>query len=99
MQRGRLGVARTADLAAELPFGAQVWERLDADSAWTRSDYLLAEVADAVSWANYQRGGGKGKKPKPVPRPADGRAQAEKDERTQAQAAAWLARQQLHMPE
>ena len=59
----------------------------------------VSQVADALSWANYPRGGGKGKKHKPVPRPADGRAQAEKDERTQAQAAAWLARQQQHTPE
>lgn len=94
MQRGRLGVARTADLAAELPFGARCWEYLNADSAWPASSYLLAEMADALNGANWQRAGGKGKKPKPIPRPADSRKQAEADERTQAMAAAWLARQQ-----
>ncbi|WP_433024687.1 hypothetical protein [Actinomycetospora sp. CA-053990] len=37
--------------------------------AWVVDTYLLAQVADLLAGANYQRGGGKGGKPKPVTRP------------------------------
>lgn len=40
-------------------------------AAWTPGEYLLANVADSLAAANWQRGGGRGKKPKPVRRPAD----------------------------
>ena len=42
---------------------------LNSDSEWTLEAHLLANIADQLAWANYQRAGGKGTKPKPIPRP------------------------------
>jgi hypothetical protein len=40
------------------------------DADWGLSDLLLAEVADSLRVANWQRGGGKKRDyPKPIPRP------------------------------
>lgn len=40
------------------------------DAAWSLTDLLLAEVADALRIANWQRGSGKRSEfPKPIPRP------------------------------
>jgi hypothetical protein len=36
---------------------------------WTYERMLLSNILDAVSGANWQRGGGKGKRPDPAPRP------------------------------
>lgn len=40
-----------------------------AEAQWGVTEYLLAQVVDALNGANWQRGGGKGQKPKPTPRP------------------------------
>jgi hypothetical protein len=40
--------------------------------SWTKSDHLLAIVADRLAVSNWQRGGGKGTKPDPIPRPGVG---------------------------
>lgn len=77
----------------ELPHGSRVWQTLNTDAAWTTADYLNAEIADAITWGNWQRAGGKGKKPKAIPRPADMRKKAEADALTQARAYAFLERQ------
>ena len=77
----------------ELPFGSRVWIALNADAAWTTADYLAAEQADALTWANWQRAGGKGQKPKPIPRPADMRKKAETKAFNDAQAIAFVERQ------
>lgn len=40
--------------------------------AWTATDYILADIFDAIRWLTYAviRGaGGKARKPKPYPRP------------------------------
>jgi hypothetical protein len=36
---------------------------------WSLTDQLLAAAVDALTAANWQRGGGKGKQPKRIPRP------------------------------
>ena len=77
----------------ELPYGSRVWIALDADSSWTTADYLMAEQADQLAWANWQRGGGKGKKPTPIPRPSDARKKADAKARNDAQAIAFMERQ------
>lgn len=77
----------------ELPQGSRVWVTLNADAAWTTADYLAADQADSLTWANWQRAGGKGQKPKPIPRPADMRKQAEAKAFNDAQAIAFMERQ------
>lgn len=47
------------------------WEH-DGQSPWTRTEMLLAMIADLLAGANWQRGGGKGARPKPIPRPGVG---------------------------
>ena len=54
-----------------LPPGALTWQEVGSDNAWSVSDHLLADVADSLHAANWQRAGGKGEKPTPVPRPSD----------------------------
>lgn len=39
------------------------------DIDWGLPEQLLAGIVDVLTWANYQRAGGKGPKPKPIPRP------------------------------
>ncbi|MGV3564224.1 MAG: hypothetical protein ACO1ON_13180 [Nocardioides sp.] len=40
------------------------------EALWGLSDHLLAEVVDALAWANWQRAGQRyAPKPKPIPRP------------------------------
>ena len=56
---------------------------LTPDSAgWSHTDYLLADLYDAVAWNTYvvARTVGKAKKPKPYPRP--GVRAANRDTRT-----------------
>lgn len=37
--------------------------------AWTPTEYLLAEITDAIRGGNWQRSGGKGSRPRRIPRP------------------------------
>ena len=52
-----------------LPADSALMRALNPDIAWGLPEQLLAGVVDVLTWANYQRAGGKGPKPKPVPRP------------------------------
>ena len=45
-----LRIRRAADLAANLPHGAQVWGMIDPRAQWTTTDYLLANIADATAF-------------------------------------------------
>lgn len=92
--RGEFTIRRAAALAAHLPDGSACWRVLKVDSAWTVQEHLTALLADILQAANWQRGGGKGSQPKPLPRPDDIRERDEKNERVQAQAEAFLRRQQ-----
>lgn len=52
------------------PIGSAISRAIDGEDAfWGLSEQLLAAVADRLSWALWQNGGGKGQKPKPIPRP------------------------------
>lgn len=42
---------------------------LDGEQPWPIDQQLLANIAETLEWANWQRGGGKGEGPKPIPRP------------------------------
>ena len=81
-----------ADLAAELPYGAQVWLRVESNAAWTSEAHLLAYVLDALNGANWQRAGGEGEQPKPTPRPDELRQQRERDRERSARMAAYEER-------
>jgi hypothetical protein len=61
-----------------LPAGANTWQELGVDAAWTSGEHLLASAVDALHGANWQRGEGKGQPPKPLPRPSDIKAQKDK---------------------
>jgi hypothetical protein len=39
------------------------------ESLWTLEAQLLAQIADLLAGANWQRSGGKSQKPKPIKRP------------------------------
>lgn len=61
----RLGV-----LLRQLPIEARTVRITVGDQAlWSQETYMLANVVDLLSGANWQRGGGKGRKPKPMQRP------------------------------
>lgn len=52
------------------PRDSALYRALNPDHEWTLTDLLLAEVADAVRVANWQRGSAKRHEyPKPIPRP------------------------------
>lgn len=44
-----------ADLAANLPEEASVWRRLDPRLAWTTTQQLLANIADATGFAAWTK--------------------------------------------
>lgn len=76
-----------------LPDGAQTWQHLGIDSAWTVSDFLTARVVDAVRDGNWQRGGGKGTRPKPIPAPSEAKKALERQERVMDKAREFRDRQ------
>lgn len=85
---------RAAVLAVNLPAGARIWAALGSDLAWSAETHMLANNADILAGANWQRGGGEGTKPPPVPRPGDeSRAQGRTSKMTD-RAAQFRARQQ-----
>ncbi|TCD53772.1 hypothetical protein EJ419_07340 [Alloscardovia theropitheci] len=45
-----LNIRRAADLAANLPLNASIWKVFDERATWSTEAYLLAEIADAVSF-------------------------------------------------
>lgn len=79
-------------LALYLPLGAATWMEAGTDTAWSVSDYLLAEIVDSVHWIIWQLGGRKSQKPKPIDRPAQMREAREKRERVLAKAAEFKRR-------
>lgn len=61
----------------------------DGQPPWTATDYLLADVYDALAAGNWQRSGGpKQKYPKPYPRPGSRRRAKDTPERAAALASA-----------
>lgn len=60
---------RAATLALNLPAESRIVRVLNPQAAWDTSAYLLAVVADHLSFMRYEQSGGKGKKPKPIERP------------------------------
>lgn len=61
-----------ADLAANLPENAVVWRRLDPSLAWTTTQQILANIADATSftaWTNTEDAYNGGKWHGALPRP------------------------------
>lgn len=60
---------------------------------WTADTYLLAQVADLLAGANWQRGGGKGSRPKPLHRPKWKQETALPDREAVADFRAWYAAQ------
>jgi hypothetical protein len=55
-------------LVHHLPQDSATRRALDAQSVWGLNEQLLANIADTLRAANWQRGG-KGSRPKPIPRP------------------------------
>ena len=99
LYRGAMTVRKAAVLALNLPPGALTWQEVGADSAWTVSDFLLADAVDTLKAANYQRGGNKGQKPDPVPRPKELREQKRKREAEMERASRFLERQKRRKAE
>lgn len=56
-------------LAEQLPAGSRTVARLEPRAAWSEESYLLALVADNLSFLRYEQSGGRGRKPKPLERP------------------------------
>lgn len=62
--------ARAALLASQLPAESRTVRHYEPRAAWGQEAYLLALIADNLSFQRYELAGGKGQKPAPVPRPA-----------------------------
>lgn len=63
-------------LAEQLPADARTLRAADPRLAWSTEAYLLALVADNLSFLRYESAGGRGRKPKPLKRPAGQGARA-----------------------
>ena len=64
----------TARLAANLPAGSLIWQKLDVPAAWTVDQYLMAAQIDQMNlwiWANADP---KKRGPQPEPRPRPGQS-------------------------
>lgn len=84
---------KAAVLALNLPPGAMTWQEVGTDTAWTVTDFLLAEAVDTLKAANWQRGGAKQKdKPEPTPRPSDLRERKKKRASEMEKASRFLER-------
>ena len=85
---------KAAVLAAQLPAGAQTWQSVGNDAAWTAEAHLAATVFDAVQVGNWQRAGdSKSKPPTPLRRPSQAREDAHKVDRMAERARAFKERQ------
>lgn len=74
-----LGPSETAALAANLPAGSLVWQRLDVPAAWTLDQYLMAARIDQMNmwmWGNADPKK-RGPQPEPLPRPGQHHATPE----------------------
>ncbi len=67
MLKGRF--AYVADLAAQLPAQSRTVVAVDPRARWDEQAYLLALIADNLSFLRYEQAGGKGRKPRQVERP------------------------------
>lgn len=69
MYRGVLNPYRVWRLIEKLPPGSRTYQAVGgARATWSTTEYMLANVVDALNAANWQRAG-KGPRPKPVKRP------------------------------
>ena len=82
-----------------LPAGAQTWQDMGVDSAWTPGEHLQALQVDLTASGNWQRAGGKGKRPESVDRPADLKKARDRAERTEERAQAFLAKHGTPAPQ
>lgn len=60
---------RMAMLTRQLPPQSRTLTRLEPRARWDEHAYLLALIADHLSFLRYEQSGGKGKRPKPLDRP------------------------------
>ena len=68
----------TAALAANLPAGSLIWQKLDTPAAWTLDQYLMAARIDQMNmwmWGNADPKK-RGPQPEPLPRPGNGSGHA-----------------------
>lgn len=56
-------------LTEALPRQSRTVQMIDPRAAWDEQAYLLALIADNISFQRYEQAGGKGRKPKPIERP------------------------------
>lgn len=63
-------------LVTQLPMRSRTMTREAPELSWDERDYLLALVADNLTYLRHEMAGGKGRKPKPVPRPKTSKAVA-----------------------
>lgn len=64
-----------ADLAVNLPPEAMIWRHVDERTAWSDTNYLLADILDDLNFIAWRlaRWGSKNNsnRPKPIPRPGE----------------------------
>ena len=70
--------ARAEVLARQLPAQSRTVERIEPRAAWDEHAYLLALVADNLSFLRYEQAGGRGKRPKPIERPKPRRVESKR---------------------
>lgn len=56
-------------LTTQLPMRSRTMAHEAPELSWDERDYLLALVADNLTYLRHEMAGGKGRKPKAVPRP------------------------------
>lgn len=66
---GTFDYARVRLLVEQLPAGSRTVARMEPRAAWSEESYLLALIADNLSFMRYEQSGGKGRKPRPLDRP------------------------------
>lgn len=66
---GRFEFRRLETLARQLPPESRTMRAMSPQLEWSTSEYLLALIADHLSFMRYEQAGGRRRKPKPVPRP------------------------------
>lgn len=50
-----ISILRASDLAANLPQGAVIWQRIDPSARWTDTEYLLALIADYTGFTAWTK--------------------------------------------
>ncbi|MFJ9443251.1 hypothetical protein ACIRRH_15475 [Kitasatospora sp. NPDC101235] len=76
---GRLTWMELVALVRGLPPTSRLAAALTGRPAWSRGEYLLADIWDVLASANWQRGGDRhAPRPKPYPRPGARRDPAER---------------------